>query len=142
MGSGDDDDKRSSRKADGCSTAFLGSYFYHKDGRSHVFFGECIISYKQLLTKPVLSLTAQPHAGSVHLISFVIIVTLIYFNRILLTRKSAENANMVKWLILPSYLPFLYAFALFSLLFGVLDYVCRFVSDESNSIDIILYPLR
>ena len=61
MGSGDDDDKRSSRKADGCSTAFLGSYFYHKDGRSHVFFGECIISYKQLVTKPVLSLTAQPH---------------------------------------------------------------------------------
>lgn len=80
--------------------------------------------------------------GSVHLISFVIIVTLIYFNRILLTRKSAENANVVKWLILPSYLPFLYAFALFSLLFGVLDYVCRFVSDESNSIDIILYPLQ
>lgn len=80
--------------------------------------------------------------GSVHLISFVIIVSLIYFNRILLKQKSAENANVVKWLILPSYLPFLYAFALLSLLFGVLDYVCRFVSDESNSIDIILYPLQ
>jgi len=99
----------------------------------------------ELLAMSVHLLVSPPHVfatGSVHLISFAIMVSLIYFNRILLTQKSAENANVVKWLILPSYLPFLYAFALFSLLFGVLDYVCRFESDDSNSIDIILYPVQ
>lgn len=73
--------------------------------------------------------------GVARCLAFMMFIGFQAYNRILLNRKHANNVNVIKGLILPSYLPFMYFYMLFSVATGLIDLVnqARFGSERFDS---------
>jgi hypothetical protein len=63
-------------------------------------------------------------------------------NRYLLTKKQENNVNIIKDLILPSYLPFIYFYMAFSCLTGLIDLLNQATNRRPQQVDFWIYPVE
>jgi len=80
--------------------------------------------------------------GVARCLAFMMFIGFQMYNKILLNRKQANNVNVIKGLILPSYLPFIYFYMLFSITTGIIELINQAINDEPNTVDSWLYPVE
>jgi hypothetical protein len=79
--------------------------------------------------------------GVARCLAFMMFIGFQSYNRILLNRKQANNVNIIKGLILPSYLPFIYFYMLFSVGTGLIDLINQ-ATFRSERFDSWAYPIE
>ena len=80
--------------------------------------------------------------GAARCLAFMMFIGFQYYNKVLLNRKEQNNVNVIRGLILPSYLPFIYFYTLFSLLTGVIDLVNQATNPRPEDFDFWIYPIE
>eukprot|EP00601_Ochromonadales_sp_CCMP2298_P000303 CAMPEP_0173174692 /NCGR_PEP_ID=MMETSP1141-20130122/3490_1 /TAXON_ID=483371 /ORGANISM="non described non described, Strain CCMP2298" /LENGTH=413 /DNA_ID=CAMNT_0014096837 /DNA_START=99 /DNA_END=1337 /DNA_ORIENTATION=- len=79
--------------------------------------------------------------GIARCMAFVVFLGLQSYNRILLRRKQQNQLSVIRGLILPSYLPFLWCYSLFSIASGVADLLIQSYAHNRRDADSWLYPI-
>eukprot|EP01032_Pedospumella_encystans_P009734 gene9734-11440_t len=80
--------------------------------------------------------------GVARCIAFMMFLALQRYNKILMRRKQANNVNVIKGLILPSYLPFIYFYMLYSITTGVIEILNQAFSKNPSQFDWWVYPIE
>jgi hypothetical protein len=79
--------------------------------------------------------------GVARCLAFMMFLCFQWYNKVLLDRKQANNVNVIKGLILPSYLPFIYFYMLFSMCTGLIDLINQ-ATYKSEEFDSWVYPIE
>jgi hypothetical protein len=74
-------------------------------------------------------------------VAFLMLVGFQAYNKVLFNRKVSDNVNIIKGLVLPSYLPFLYFFMLFNLITALVGLINKATNPDPETVTYWFYPL-
>ena len=79
--------------------------------------------------------------GIARCLAFMMFLGFQSYNKVLLNKKQANNVNVIRGLILPSYLPFIYFYMAFSACTGLIDLINQ-ATYQSRDFDSFVYPIE
>lgn len=80
--------------------------------------------------------------GMSRILSFLLFFGLNWYNRYLLSKRAGDNVNIIKGLVLPSYLTYIYIYIVLSFVSGILDLIIQRSTSTPYKVNVWIVPIE